>query len=354
MVTCKQVLRCSTCWLKCQGNDSGPVNQTLGIKEKGESFHGKANFSDSQSPICKYTFILPPKKIKWNKVNCLSEEEGRAHKDGWGSSPQNRAWSQPLLRRQGPGEPFRLSALFLFPRPESGGSQDGQLYPCAAICDEKPRVEGAGTAGQLAPRPKQNWVTLPGQAVLLLGASASSILKRGRWPPRPPGPLGPALHSRVGTWRGCQPSADPWPRCARGGTGRGATLAPSCGAAGVAGEARGDAGEAELTWSAAPGTGVRRAASEGVRPGQRCSALAPARGRTAPLPPAPPPPPESTWSPPEAGKGKPRPAAVRAPVPRRRAFGPSPSATLKLYRPSLASSSKWNPCPRFSLLLNLH
>lgn len=170
------------------------------------------------------------------------------------------------LTTPGTGRTIRLSALFLFPRPEGGGSQDGQLYPCAAICDEKPRVEGAGTAGQLAPRPKQNWVTLPGQAVLLFGASASSILKRGRWPPRPPGPLGPALRSRVGTWRGCQPSADPWPRCARGGTGRGATLAPSCGAAGVAGEARGDAGEVELTWSAAPGTGVRKSGQRGSAP----------------------------------------------------------------------------------------
>lgn len=260
---------------------------------------------------------------------------------GGASSPQNRAWSQPLLRRQGPGEPFRLSALFLFPRPEGGESQDGQLYPCAASCDEKPRVEGAGTAGQLAPRPEQNWVTLPGQAVLLLGASASSILKRGRWPPRPPGPLGPCTPQpgRYVAWVPAQ-RADPWPRCARWGTGRGATLAPSCGAAGVAGEARGDAGEAELTWSAAPGTGVRKSGQRGSAP--RTTLL---RARSRPWPDRAPSSRPSTASrlhliATGGWERKPRPAAVRAPVPRRRAFGPSPSATLKLYRPSLASSSK--------------
>lgn len=44
MVLCNQVLRPPTCSLKGLGNDSWPVGQTLAIKEKGESFQGKAAF----------------------------------------------------------------------------------------------------------------------------------------------------------------------------------------------------------------------------------------------------------------------------------------------------------------------
>lgn len=188
------------------------------------------------SPNAQYLntpFFYLLKELDEIKINGLREEEDVLTRMGGVPSAQNGAWSQPLLRLWGRKTiPTPLS--FYVPKTLRVGEAKIANWTPARLAVRKSQGSRApGTAGcQLAPLPDQNWVTPPGQALLLPWASASWILKSGSWTPSP---------RRVGVRGGNQPAAGPGLRCACGGTSRSAPIAPSGGAAGAAGEARGDA-----------------------------------------------------------------------------------------------------------------
>lgn len=173
------------------------------------------------------------------------------------------------------------------------------LHPRPARCDEK--------LVSVRPALTKDRVTLSGQALLLPGASASSILKPGPWTPCRPSPSPGTLHPAAGSVRavGASPAlrsrgkVDAHPRIrAAGQRGQRERLAAG-------------RGEAELTWGAARGTGVRKSCQRGSAPGTAAPRSlppgSPPRDRTPSS--RPPPPPGSTCSSAQRRKRKPGPGS---------------------------------------------
>lgn len=282
-------------------------------------FSRKSSFSDSQRPWSKYTFLLPPKKSKWNKINCLREEKDILTGLGGIPTPQNGAGSQPLRRRQGhegrsvlhstpppPGPPPR--ALFLFPRPWGLGRPG---WPTGSQHRFwlwwKARVQGSRRGNWLSacsPAPHQTGTEWPSQNRHFCpsgpwtesGRFSSVILKRETWTPCLPSDPAPAQWARCGRRFCYGPGAalcfrGTWRRRARGWEARGGWTYLEGGLGTSAWKTR------QRVCAAAPVLPAHSRPWPGPRPflAPRLRLPTPSAGRPRP------------------GKGKPRPAAAGAP-----------------------------------------